>query len=1171
MRRALVVLLLALSLALEAKPSLSAPAHPGGLQVFGLSEGLTGQVTALAEDSAGRLWAGTLNGLLTYDQGRFVSPGEGAPGPVAGRQVNALLAAPDGSLWVGLDAGLYRRDPSGSWSGEALSAAAPELTDILALLPEADAEASAEGAAILVAGRDGLARCTPRACQAMSLEGGPLAVRRLAKDDQARLWTAVETQSGSQIWVFDQGRRVGTVDPAAGLPAHLEVEAIQPGAGPQMWVGTDSGLFEFSALSIQHVYTATSGLQTDVVFSLLPHPHDGSLWVGTTRGAQRWQTGQVIDSLTSADGLPGNTVGAMLYDAAGGLWISVEGGLAYSPGLGWERETALAPEISPMRAVLAGPPGEAYVASATQVYRQESGGQWRPLSGSLPGEVFYTLARDRQGQVWAGTSLGLARLAGDTWARDERIPSEAQVTAILTDRPDGMWAGTSQGVYQLQPSGSVLYNKENGALDADGVLGLWQTRSGDVWAGTRNGGASVWRGQGWTTLNRGNTGLGLADDIVLGGLEDSAGNLWFATRNGLSRLRAGASLADATAWRTFMPPEISGAFVRAVWQDTAQAATPRLWVATAGGLNLIQGDHTSSFNSQAGFSTFQVTALSQMPGPDGTLWIGTDTGLIYHRAAQSGPPLRPLQLLTQDGKACEEACRAKGISYRYNTVDLVLEGEGPADLRGLQFEVTLERQQAAAWRTLETLWTAETRLKRKLPEGERYRFTVTAYDRDFNASSAAQPLTVRINNPTLADRLADQPALLVVTIVAIAGAIYWLARLAQRLQLRSYPLDIACAASRAESEIRIHLTARADLTLVERLRRRLARRLEPKPVEATYAVSPDWESVQALENTFRSATGERPLQALGQALYQTLFPAAAGVTSQLAQLGLGSYRARLRLSLCPELRQLPWELLYGNEPPVHLAIQGQVAVVREVIAGNSQPAPAPEKGLPTEEGLPQINRLKVIAVEANPRDLTRLFSQDQSAELFETLARQSPRGRRLEKPVMVEPPTWDRFTQEVQAGCTILQFSGHGGFSSLENAPALYFEDNQRDAVAVPQAELVDLMKTLPDDRRPRLVFLNACRTADAEGTGAQASLAEALVVEGGVAAALGMGYPISDSAARAFSLAFYAALFDNGQVDYAVMEARKRLANKFGVRYGDWPVPRLYCSVPPGRLFRWS
>lgn len=71
-------------------------------------------VQALAEDSEGRIWIGTLNGLNRFDGRRntvFLPRGE-TDGELADNYVAALLADRDGGMWVGTLDGVSLWDPS---------------------------------------------------------------------------------------------------------------------------------------------------------------------------------------------------------------------------------------------------------------------------------------------------------------------------------------------------------------------------------------------------------------------------------------------------------------------------------------------------------------------------------------------------------------------------------------------------------------------------------------------------------------------------------------------------------------------------------------------------------------------------------------------------------------------------------------------------------------------------------------------------------------------------------------------------------------------------------------------------------------------------------------------------------------------------------------------------
>src|SRR5215469_3182973 len=66
---------------------------------WGAKQGVTGTVTALAQTTDGYLWVGT-TGLLRFD-GISLEPYQPETRSLPAATVSALLAVPDGGLWVG--------------------------------------------------------------------------------------------------------------------------------------------------------------------------------------------------------------------------------------------------------------------------------------------------------------------------------------------------------------------------------------------------------------------------------------------------------------------------------------------------------------------------------------------------------------------------------------------------------------------------------------------------------------------------------------------------------------------------------------------------------------------------------------------------------------------------------------------------------------------------------------------------------------------------------------------------------------------------------------------------------------------------------------------------------------------------------------------------------------
>ena len=71
---------------------------------WGAKQGVSGNVTALAQTTDGYLWVGTTDGLLWFD-GISFEQYQPEIGSLPAVSVSALMAVPDGGLWVGFSRG----------------------------------------------------------------------------------------------------------------------------------------------------------------------------------------------------------------------------------------------------------------------------------------------------------------------------------------------------------------------------------------------------------------------------------------------------------------------------------------------------------------------------------------------------------------------------------------------------------------------------------------------------------------------------------------------------------------------------------------------------------------------------------------------------------------------------------------------------------------------------------------------------------------------------------------------------------------------------------------------------------------------------------------------------------------------------------------------------------
>lgn len=175
-------------------------------------------------------------------------------------------------------------------------------------------------------------------------------------------------------------------------------------------------------------------------------------------------------------------------------------------------------------------------------------------TSSLGDNNVFDILRDHKGRMWIATFGGGLDLA----VRDENgnIVFEhfldgnqkgRHIRTIAEDKNGYLWIGSSNGVAIINPdeiiTNTEIYltlNVENGLLDSDEIRHIWCSTSGDVYiAQTGMGFAKVKipKNKDYSKLKieKFNMSNGLCSDMVKAFTEDNDGYIWIATEYGLSR------------------------------------------------------------------------------------------------------------------------------------------------------------------------------------------------------------------------------------------------------------------------------------------------------------------------------------------------------------------------------------------------------------------------------------------------------------------------------------------------------------------------------------------------------------------------------------------------------------------------------------------------------------
>ena len=284
---------------------------------------------------------------------------------------------------------------------------------------------------------------------------------------------------------------------------------------------------------------------------------------------------------------------------------------------------------------------------------------WRSEDG-LPQNHVTCMARSRQGYLWVGTSVGLARFDGmrfRTFGLGDGLRT-GRVHVIYEDSRGRLWAGLAGGGLARFEQGRFVSLGMRDGLPSDTVTALAEDHRGRLWVGT-NKGLAIWddgrisqgdgvdqfQGRGidailvsrdgsvsvasyfagvltfdkgkWTApIDASRLGLQRTSQALM---EDHEGRLWVATDHETVLRR------DEDGWAECkVQLEASLTFVQRIAEDSAGL----VWcVLPHGELNYFRGDRREAETYKLMEGTPLVTCV--LPDPEGGVWVGTQSTGLY--------------------------------------------------------------------------------------------------------------------------------------------------------------------------------------------------------------------------------------------------------------------------------------------------------------------------------------------------------------------------------------------------------------------------------------------------------------------------------------------------------------------------------------------------------------
>jgi len=587
-------------------------------------------ISYIVEDSNKNLWIGTRDGLNKLNLESFImeriiipSQKDNEPFPI-----QSLAVAQDGKLWIGTDVqGVFSWDYSTADFNHYVHSTSDSTSisdnQVYSIVEDSKHQ-------LWLSTKKGVDLYDPISSTFKQVLKGVNA-RILSFDQDGSVLVGALSQENSYYKIKGNGEIEKISIPLEFTNKNIEVNCD---LSRNLWISVrDYGLIYSDATKKKDQWFSydkysQSGLSSNAITRIY-EDKNGNIWIGTYDAGvnlfeKRSKAFIHIKDNYLHDGLQNNKVRSMYHDSDGDIWIGTKVNGALSK---FDREKMTFTHYKPDAA--------------------------NPFS--ISSDMIFSIAEDRPGYLWVGTTNGLNLFEKKTGKSTVYYHNEEDHNSITSNIIYSLYKDVGQLYVGLFLEGMDVYdtkretftNYQNSAdsssLSDNKVRIIQKDKKGQIWVGTSNG-LNLFNKENGTFrrfVHKSNDSTSISDNVILSIYEDQNYNFWIGTNLGLNLFDR-----DTETFITYTIVDgLPGNSVKSILED----AHGNLWLSTNNGISKFTPStkHFKNYTSADGLQGNEFSEYVSCKTANGEMLFGGDNGFnIFHPDDIFDNDLVPNVLLT---------------------------------------------------------------------------------------------------------------------------------------------------------------------------------------------------------------------------------------------------------------------------------------------------------------------------------------------------------------------------------------------------------------------------------------------------------------------------------------------------------------------------------------------